>query len=290
MAKMIRKVQLNISIIFTSVIIYGSICTAASPWTHKKGSGYLQIATHIIPPYNSLFLKDGKTFNTSRLMRDNTIQVYGEYGLFSNLTVLGSIPYKLTQTGSPNRRSTLPISTIPGALNAPGDLTIGLKHGLKHEKLVMATEIISELPTSQEKKESGLKTGYGAFSLQGKFSVGIGRNRFYAFGYGGFNYRFNKYSSSVLLGGESGYKLLPFTWITLYADILKSLNNGSQTVHDNFKQTGLYVNNQEYFAYGVKIIQEIKRAYGGFIHVAGSFSGHMVAHSPLMSIGLFWKP
>ena len=75
--------------------------------------------------------------------------------------------------------------------------------------------------------------------------------------------------------------------------MVRSFKNGSRELPPPEKQFGLYSNDLEYFSYGFKILYEINLNAGnklGFIaHAAGSFSGFAVAHSPLLSLGIYLK-
>ena len=51
----------------------------------------------------------------------------------------------------------------------------------------------------------------------------------------------------------------------------------------------MYVNDQEYTAYGIKIIGEISPEFGIIAGFGGAFSGNNVAKQAAINIGLYYK-
>lgn len=267
-----------------------------SPWVASEDGYFFQFAYNTIPEYNSLFNGKKETFQTSRYIQDKTIQLYGEYGITDNLTIISSIPYKLLRSGDLNPNVEFNLHEIPPAatVNALGNIQISVKHKLLDKKWVAAAQLRIELPAVVSTGiESGLLPGYDAFSFAPIASIGRGWNKFYGYYWLLGIIRTNNYSEYLNTGIEGGWKPFNGFWFIVYSEILHSFKNGSRELPPPEKQFGLYSNDLEYFSYGFKILYEFNLNAGnklGFIaHAAGSFSGFAVAHSPLLSLGIYLK-
>ena len=53
--------------------------------------------------------------------------------------------------------------------------------------------------------------------------------------------------------------------------------------------TALYVNDQSYAAFGLKLIAEFNKKFGANVGLGGAFAGRNVAKVPAISFGLFHK-
>ncbi|MFW6227172.1 MAG: hypothetical protein ACOC31_03625 [Bacteroidota bacterium] len=52
----------------------------------------------------------------------------------------------------------------------------------------------------------------------------------------------------------------------------------------------MYVNDEEYFSWGIKSIYQAWEKIGFIAGFAGSFTGNMDAHSPYIMTGVYWEP
>lgn len=60
--------------LFISISVFSQ-----GPWTQEKGKFYTQLSFTTIPSYNELF--GDPDYTISGEISDNTMQIYGEYGL-----------------------------------------------------------------------------------------------------------------------------------------------------------------------------------------------------------------
>lgn len=183
---------------------------------------------------------------------------------------------------------------MPATIYAFGNAQISIKHKILNKKWVAAGQFKIELPAEYKKgKESGLIPGYDAFSFSPIISFGRGWNKFYGYLWLSAIFRTNNYSDYLNSGIEGGWKPFKGFWLVVYSELMHSFHNGSKTLPPPEKQFGLYSNDLEYFSYGLKAIYDIdlknSSKLGFFLHGAGSFSGFAVAHSPLLSVGLYIK-
>ena len=119
--------------------------------------------------------------------------------------------------------------------------------------------------------------------------VGRGFDKWYIQAFTGFDVRTNDYSSNYKLGGEVGYKALDWLWVSGFLDGVLSLKNGDLVVPDSNRLTGLYVNDQQYASFGLKLTGEINKNFGINSGIGGAFSGARVAKAPAVTIGLYYK-
>ena len=74
-----------------------------------------------------------------------------------------------------------------------------------------------------------------------------------------------------------------------FLDFVISLNNGNYEVPLENALTALYVNNQEYTAFGLKAIGKITLDFGFIAGFGGAFSGTHVAKKAAINLGLYYK-
>ena len=66
-------------IVIIGLFIFSIHSNAQSPWTQKKGKFYTQLSFTTIPSYNTIY--GNPDYVIPRKVSDNTIQMYGEYGV-----------------------------------------------------------------------------------------------------------------------------------------------------------------------------------------------------------------
>jgi hypothetical protein len=270
--------------------------SAQSPWTLNKNGFYHQLSFNTIPEYNTLFNRDEESLNISRNVVDNTLQYYTETGITDQITFLVSIPWKFLKSGELNPNFTGNPDMIPPSsqISTLGNIQTGIKQKISGGKWVSAAQLKIEFPAWNKGNENkGLIAGYDAFAFAPLLSAGRGWNKLYAFYYLSGIVRTNGYSEYLNMGAEGGWQVFKGFWLITYLDFLHSFKNGSKEQPIPEREFGLYSNNLEYFAFGFKAIYEfdLKEDFKlGFLgHAAGSFSGYAVAHSPLLTLGVFLK-
>ena len=270
----------------TLILLFStSLVLAQSAWTKKKGEAYVQLTFTGINNYNSIF--GDPDYTTERQITDNTLQFYGEYGLSDKTTLLLQIPMKQIKTEGlvgNGQAFTSADSNI-----SLGNIEFGLKHKLFENKWIGAVQLNIEANTGQYSPASGIRSGYNAWSFTPTLNIGRSFNKFYTQTFVGFSLRSNNYSSNFKIGGEFGITPINKVWLIAFIDIIKSFENGDIDLPISNQLTGLYVNDQEYFAFGFKAIGEITDEFGINIGVGGAFSGNNVAKQKALSFGLYHK-
>ena len=271
------------------IILLFSISTfGQSPWTQKKGKAYTQLSFTSIANYNTLF--GDPDYNTEREITDRTLQFFGEYGLTDKTSLLVNIPFKMIETGDLTSPSITAIPLTSRATeNTLGNIEIGLKHNFYNKKWVLSGQFSIEANTSSYDASSGIRTGYDAWSFSPLFLAGRGFGKTYIQGFVGANIRTNDYSSNFRIGGEVGRKLGKRIWLIGFVDLSKSLENGDILLPAENRLTGLYVNDQEFGAFGLKGIGEFSNNFGLTAGYGGAFFGNNVAKQAALTFGLYHK-
>ena len=273
-------------IILTIIFINSFSVSAGGPWLNKKKEGFFQLqSTFPASAYNRLFLENGKESILNRSVLDYTVQAYLEYGLTDKLDLISILPYKFVSTASSSDTS----HTLNGTLNGLSNYKLGFKYQLSDKNIKIATSIQSSFNSISKDLEKGLITGYDANSVGLYFHIGKGFSQnIYSFIDLGANIVGNDFSDYIDIHYELGYQIKPSLWAAFTLDLRESLKNGSYS-NNNLKQTGLYTNNQEYFAFGIKASYELKNKIGFNIASFGAFSGNYVAKISTFSLGIYKK-
>ncbi len=269
--------------LFISISVFSQ-----SPWTQEKGKFYTQISFTTIPSYNELF--GDPDYTISAKITDNTMQLYGEYGLSDNSTLIVNIPYKLINHKElVNPCLVAPCPEYSNKENALGNIEIGLKHNFYKEEWILSGQISIESNTGSFDVNSGIRTGYNAFTVSPLFIAGRSFSKSYLQTFIGTRIRTNNYSSNFKIGGEYGGEISKSIWLIGFLDIEKSFKNGNIVLPDSNLATGLYVNDQEYGVLGIKAIGEFSDNFGVTASLPAAFFGNNVAKQVALSFGIYKK-
>ncbi|WP_046743458.1 hypothetical protein [Kordia zhangzhouensis] len=269
--------------IYTIIAILStSFLFAQSPWTQEKGKFYTQLSFSTIPNYANVF--GNPEFETDREITDNTLQFYGEYGISSKTTLLVNLPLKLIKTGNAIGETTFIAENSKTAL---GNISLGLKHQFYNKKWLLTGQLNVEANTSTFEAASGIRTGYDSWTFTPTLNFGKSFNSFYIQAFTGVDLKTNDYSNNFKIGGEIGTKIHTKIWLIGFLDIVNSFNDGHIDLPLSNYGTALYVNNQEYTAFGIKSIVEISADFGGMVNFGGAFSGNNVAKQAALTIGIY---
>lgn len=259
-----------------------------SPWTKNKNEGYIQTSFTTIGSYDKIY--GNQDYKPQREITDNTLQLYGEYGVTDKTTLFANIPLKMVKTGdfTEDMSVIFPSFTIEETSETLlGNIQLGIKHNFSNNKWLLSGQLSIEANTSTYKENSGLRSGYDAWTFTPLFLTGRGFDSWYIQAFTGFDIRTNDYSSNYKLGGEIGYKALNWLWIAGFLDGVASLKNGDVILPQENLATGLYVNDQSYAAFGLKFIGEFNKSFGVNVGFGGAFAGRNVAKAPALSFGLY---
>jgi hypothetical protein len=275
---------------FTLFLVYTSTLFAGGPWLNKKKAGFFQIqSTFPAGAYSVLFLENNKELPLQRAVLDYTFQAYLEYGVTNKLNLIATLPYKIVATQGVSQNA-LATDTLPGgSINGLGNSMFGVKYQLVDKSFKIATSIQSSFNTVSQELEKGLITGYAANSIGLYMHFGKGFNKnLYSFIDVGINLMSTNFNDYLAIHYELGYQIKPSLWTAFTLDLRESITRESYLV-ENLRQTGLYTNNQEYFAFGIKASYELKNKIGFTAASFGAFSGNYVAKMSTFSLGIYKK-
>ncbi|WP_298417904.1 transporter [uncultured Kordia sp.] len=257
---------------------------AQSPWTQEKGKFYTQLSFSTISNYDEVF--GDPEYNTGREITDNTLQLYSEYGLTSKTTLVLNVPLKFIRSGNPIGQ----IPIIKGdSITALGNVGFGVKHQFYKKKWIISGQLNVEANTGTFDNSSGIRTGRDAWTFTPTINIGRSFDKFYVQAFTGIDITTNDYSTNFKIGGEIGTKVHRRIWLVGFLDIVNSFNDGDVDLPISNVGTALYVNNQEYAAFGLKAIGEINKSFGGILTFGGAFSGNNVAKQAALTVGVYHK-
>lgn len=265
-----------------------STLLAQSPWTKEKGDLFVNVSYTTISDYNEIF--GDPDYFTNGKITDNTYQIYSEYGLSDKITFIASIPLKSISVNN--------FVYIDPAINCVGDcseilnfnetafgnISLGIKQQFYNKGWVISGQFVTELNTGSFDEKSGIRTGYDAFTFTPQLLAGKSFGKTFFQSHIGVDVRTNDYSNNFKIGGEFGGKVLKNIWLIGFVDIVESFEDGNR-INDN-PLNGLYQNDQEYGAYGVKAILQLCDL-GVTASFANAFSGNNVPKQTAFSIGIF---
>lgn len=259
-----------------------------NPWTQEKGNFYTQLSFTTIPNYDTLFGDPGK--NVFGDYSDNTFQFYGEYGISDKTSLVVNLPLKMISIKDFEDPRVQCINCAQDFnKTALGNISIGLKHNFYKKDWLISGQLSLETNSGTYDATSGIRTGYDAWTFTPLLLAGKGFGKNYLQAFVGADIRTNDYSSNFKIGGEYGTKFGQKIWLIGFLDIVKSLKNGDIILPQENNFTGLYVNNQEYGAFGLKGIYEIKSSFGINAGFGGAFFGNNVAKQAALTFGVYHK-
>lgn len=273
-----RNLYIVIALFSTSFLF------AQSPWTQEKGKFFTQLSFSTISNYDEVF--GDPEYNTDREITDNTLQLYGEYGLTSKTTLLLNVPVKFIKTGDAVNGTAF---TAEDSKSAFGNVTFGVKHQFYKKKWLISGQLNVEANSGTFEAPSGIRTGRDAWTFTPTINIGRSFDTFYVQAFTGIDLTTNNYSNNFKFGGEIGTKVHRKIWLVGFLDIVNSFNDGDITIPLNNSATALYVNNQEYTAVGLKAIGELNKSFGGVLSFGGAFSGNNVAKQAALTVGVYHK-
>lgn len=274
------------NLISALLFVFSVNLIAQSPWVRQKKESYIQLAYTFRPTYNEV--SGDPSYDTDREIADNTLQLYGEYGLSNKTTLLLGIPLKMVNSGDIINPTQIP-TTQEDNVTSLGNINIGVKHNFIDKQWLFSGQLNLEANTGTFDENSGLRTGLDAWTFTPLLITGTSFNKWYLQGFTGVDIRTNDYSSSFKLGGEIGYKALNKMWVTGFLDSLFSFKNGDITIPTSNILTGLYLNNQNYTAFGLKLINEINNVIGVNLGVGGAFTAENIGKGPTFTFGFYYN-
>jgi hypothetical protein len=265
-------------------ILSSSFLYAQSPWTQEKGKFYTQFSFSTIANYDEIF--GDPEYKTDREITDNSLQLYVEYGVSSKTTLILNLPIKFIKTGDAVNVNTF---ITEDSKTAIGNISLGLKHQFYNKKWIISGQLNVEATTGTFETASGIRTGQDAWTFTPTLNIGRSFDKFYVQAFIGIDLKTNNYSNNFKIGGEIGTKVHSKIWLVGFVDIVSSFSDGDVNLPLSNFGTALYINNQEYGAFGLKAIGEFTNSFGGVLSFGSAFSGNNVAKEAALTVGIYHK-
>lgn len=259
-----------------------------SPWVRSKAGFYLQAVWQSIPRYEALYSERGKEQPLDRRLTESTLQLYGEYGVTRNTTVIVSLPYRFQRAGQFLGNSPQPL-TSAGSLTGLGNVSLGIRQTIVRGHWPLTGSLRVDLPIDRHNNDAGLRTGYPSLTVLPMLSTGNGFAKTYWFAYVGYALRTRDYHAYTDVGLEAGYHFRKVWAIAFSELVLPTPGDGEPALSASNLRTGLYVDEQGYWSLGLKGIFEIHRFWGLTVSAAGAGWGRLVPQRPAFGLGAYFK-
>lgn len=271
-------------LITISTVLFTLLSYSQSPWTKKKNEAFVNVSFTTISNYNEIF--GNPDYKTAGTLTDQTYQLYGEYGLTDKTTIVAAIPYKnIVNSNLVNPCLMAPCAEFSNTETNLGNISIGVKQQVYAKDWVIAAQLLTEINSSAS-SGNGLRTGFDAWTFTPQILAGKGFGQNFVQLQMGLDIRTNNYSENFKIGGEFGRKILKNIWLIAFVDVVKSFENGDVQLPAQNIDRALFVNNQEYGAYGLKGIYEVQK-YGITAGFGNAFFGNNVPKQTAVTFGVY---
>ena len=266
---------------------------AQQAWTQKKGEGYFHLGGSLLN-YASLHDYNFSVTQIPRPITEFIVSSYMEYGLSDKLTAALTIPYHMVSSGDTAADWT-GFSPEKGDLAALGNANVGLTYKLYQKSgLVVSSKLGLALKSAKLQQSTGLRTGYDAFGISPFILAGIGKSKYYASVETGMNFLSNGYLQRFVLNAQLGRYLSKSKRTLFVLGLSTSTALGRPSPADvlridgNARYTGLYVNEQSYYAVNLKLGYNLSKNWTIWSSVAGGMAKN-IGRDALYSLSLGYK-
>ena len=260
-----------------------------SAWVQPKGAVYTQLSYNDISNYDRVFNKEGGDIYPSRVMSDRTVQWYTEYGISDKVSLVAIVPFKMLKTGDAIAERSFPLTIQRGNFTGLGNLGLAGRYKLPIKNHNVTAQFQVDFNTVSKDQATGLQTGRDAYTFTPTIAYGKGSAKRYFQAHTGLFFRTNGYSNGWRLYGEGGMKFFNQLWVVAFVDIVESFQDGNRVASSEQLQTALFLNNNEYGGFGIKLIEELTKDFGVTAAVGGAFYAHLEAHKASLNFGVYYK-
>jgi hypothetical protein len=269
---------------------------AGGPWNLPAGSGYAQLGFSGIS-YDQMYdgADQGNPYQLTRQVTDITLQGYLEYGLSERINLLGMLPFKFVSTGDElfpadprlGAADTLPAASLAG----PGNISAGLRYQFLSAPITLAARFTADANSISTNEDAGLATGTACWTFRPAIDIGFSAKRWYAFAETGIGFRTNDYPHLLLGTAEAGYNFFGArTWVVAVIEMNLTLSAEEDSIYPPSQgATGLYLSNQEFVSYGIKLLQSVGKHWWVNGGIMGAMYGNLVAYSPSYNLSVAYR-
>ena len=137
-------------------LFLGTVLQAQGPWIPQQGVSYVQAVFSTVPGYEDVYVEDD-TESIDRAISDNTIALYGEFGISDKIGLSVNAPLVFQNSGDAVGNA-VPLRPS-GDLAGLGNISLAGKFLLYQKKFVASIIGQVDIPTSTVDADLGLATG-----------------------------------------------------------------------------------------------------------------------------------
>lgn len=260
----------------------------AGAWTQEKGGAFFKAATRFVRA-DTFYDPNGEPLDTATF-GDNTVSLYGEYGIVDGFTVVANLPLRTLTLNRQVGKLSSAEQFSGDRVTAIGDGELALRGRLARiGSSVFSAQFTVGIPVGISEQENGLVTGDGEADTRLEFHYGHGFSGvpLYLGLFAGYAKRFRGFSDEYRYGGELGYTFFNRALLILKANGVRSRKNND----DPFEQIGdgNLVNNQSYLAYGPELNVRITGGLGVSALLELAALAENVYAAPALTVGLTYS-
>jgi hypothetical protein len=251
--KAIKQIP-RVSLVLLLVIAPSILGLSQGPWVKEKGHGYSHLVFGVLPTYNGVFNGNfNKLEDLGIDLFEVSLQSYTEYGFAEKWQLTTNVPFQLINIRASSIQGPASNHHIVGF----GNVEIGAKYELNKGKIPVAIGVNVGLPTGSSEDHTGLRTAYQSTYVYPYLSTGKGFDRTYVYGFIGAGLFTQDISNDLRMGGEIGRHYRDKIWVMINFSLKQSLFDRETPELDTYLATRLYVNNQWYNSFALKLAYEI---------------------------------
>lgn len=285
-----KRTIIILGIAFTNMVI----AQFEAAFINHDGGGFVGVEVGY-QGFDHLHVKVDSIYNGNlrRAVTDVNIRMFAHYSPLEKLSFYVSVPVKYVE--SAETFTSLPTQftdTLPASsMFAIGNVQAGVKYKFFHKKnWALAASFLGEFKTGRFEESDGMKTGIEAFSFSPNFHVAkVFSDRYYVNLDVGGTYRTDDHSGDARIYTEAGGVFWKNQlWFRVGLDMRPSFRNGNY-LWENNRQTGLYLNNREYFSFMFRAEYQHKIGMGIYAGVIAYFNADQMPAFPYVNGGIFYR-
>ncbi|MEE9430960.1 MAG: hypothetical protein V3V16_07975 [Melioribacteraceae bacterium] len=278
------------SILFVIILSFGFNLNAQQAWTQKKGEGYFQIGSSFLS-YSELHNLTSDAIELPRPITELIISSYLEYGISDNLTASFILPFHIVSSGN-LVSDWSSFSPEQGDLSALGNMNLGLTYKVSQiNNIVVSSKLAIGINSSKYEQSTGLRTGYDAYTISSSILAGLGTSTYFASAETGINFLTDGYLHRFIFNAQIGKHFLQSKKLLFIFSVLTSTALGSSSADDilkldgNSRFTGLYVNEESYYAINLKLGYNLTKDWTIWSSIAGGMAKN-IGRNALYSLSI----
>ncbi len=269
-------------------------------WTQPRGGYYFKLSGSYFSTSTMRDLDGNESalFADSENMRDGTfldinLAAYGEYGLFSRLTLVGQLPVKFLRSKRIEELAEGGERDFNETTVGPGDLTLGVRYAHLLKPIAVSVQGNVKLPLGYDRSPEDGGPPLGGGEMDSDVRLLVGRSLYplpvYLTGSGGYRRRGGVYSDEVFYEAEIGFSTP--TWLVKAALNVVD-NRGGEEEELSGNRSGLddsLVGEQDYTKLIIGLERALDQTARFTIDIIDVIDGRNTIDGTTLSIGIAYS-